>query len=106
MLLQSERGCFRVHLRSSVVKLFAFVAATVSLGAQPAQERIWADRFQATLEEIAREADGVLGIHAIDLTSGRAFGVRDTLVFPQGSAIKIAILLELYRRAEVGDLKL
>lgn len=104
---KSKRSCsFRVHLRSSAVKLFAFVNATVSLGAQPAQERVWAERFQTKLEEIAREADGVLGIHAIDLVSGRAFGVRDTLVFPQGSAIKIAILLELYRRAEVGDLKL
>jgi beta-lactamase class A len=99
-------GSFRVHLRSFAVKLFAFATATASLGAQPAQERAWAERFQTKLEEIAREADGVLGIHAIDLVSGRAFGVRDTLVFPQGSAIKIAILLELYRRAEVGDLKL
>lgn len=104
---KSKRSCsFRVHLRSSAVKLFAFFTATVSLGAQPAQERVWAERFQTELEEIAREADGVLGIHAIDLTSGRTFGVRDTLIFPQGSAIKIAILLELYRRAESGDLRL
>lgn len=104
--MQSNECSFRVHRRSSAVKLLLFVAATASLGAQPAQERIWAERFQSTLEEIARAADGVLGIHAIDLVSGRTFGVRDTLVFPQGSAIKIAILLELYRRAEVGDLRL
>ena len=96
--------------RLSALTLFSFALATLanaaSLGAQAAQERVWAERFQTTLEQIARDADGVLGIHAIDLVSGRTFAVRDTLVFPQGSAIKIAILLELYRRAETGDLKL
>ncbi|HEY7569494.1 MAG TPA: hypothetical protein VH762_18065, partial [Gemmatimonadaceae bacterium] len=62
------------------------LVSSASLGAQPAQERVWAEKFQATLEQIAREADGVLGIHAIDLVSGKTFGVRDTLIFPQGSA--------------------
>jgi beta-lactamase class A len=94
----------RLKIKSeSALLMFAL---TSSLGAQPAHDRVWAERFQTTLETIAREADGVLGIHAIDLVSGRAFGVRDTLVFPQGSAIKIAILLELYRRSDMGDLKL
>ncbi len=82
------------------------LGAAYSLGAQPAHERAWADRFQANLETLAREVDGVLGVHVIDLTSGRTFGVGDTLVFPQGSAIKVAILLELYRRAEKGELRL
>ena len=39
-------------------------------------------------------------MHVVDLTDGTRFTFRDDLVFPQASAIKIPILLELYRRAE------
>lgn len=95
-----------MRLSAASLALCCSLGAAHSLGAQPAHERAWADRFQATLETLAREVDGVLGVHVIDLTSGRTFGVRDTLVFPQGSAIKVAILLELYRRAEKGELRL
>lgn len=86
--------------------LIALLLPFSSLGAQPAHERAWAERFQVTLTRMADEVDGVLGVYAIDLTSGHTFGVRDTLVFPQGSAIKVAILVELYRRADSGDLRL
>ena len=36
----------------------------------------------------------------LDLSTGERFAVRDDLVFPQASAIKVPILLELFRRAE------
>jgi beta-lactamase class A len=75
-----------------------------SLGAQTAHQDILARHFQQTLERIASSTNGVVGISSIDLTDGRTFGVNDTLVFPQGSAIKIAILVELFRRFETGDL--
>ncbi len=57
-------------------------------------------KFQAGLEEIARGYEGIAGIHVVDLTTGERFTVDDHLVFPQASAIKITILLELFRRAE------
>jgi len=59
-------------------------------------------KFQAGLQEIAQSYEGVAGIHVVDLTTGERFTVDDHLVFPQASAIKIPILLELFRRAE-GD---
>jgi beta-lactamase class A len=37
---------------------------------------------------------------------GQRFGVYDTFVFSQGSAIKIPILFELFRRADAGGLRL
>lgn len=55
---------------------------------------------------MAGSAPGVLGIGVVDLTNGQRFGVNDALVFPQGSAIKIPILIELFRRADRGELGL
>lgn len=63
-------------------------------------------KFREQLSTIARTADGVVGISVIDLASGERFGVNDSLVFPQGSAIKIPILIELFRQAETGTVSL
>lgn len=57
-------------------------------------------KLQAELEGIVDGYEGVAGAHLVDLTSGDRFRVNDDLVFPQASAIKIPILLELFRRAE------
>jgi beta-lactamase class A len=70
------------------------------LAAQPPHEAIIKQKFQAELESLAEAFDGVAGLHLVDLTSGDRFDVRGDLVFPQASAIKIVILLELFRRAE------
>ena len=83
-----------------------FVAALLlvlvpPLQAQEPHLQILRDRFQAELEQIADGFDGVAGLHILDLTDGQRFDVRGGLVFPQASAIKVAILLELFRRAEV-----
>ena len=42
----------------------------------------------------------------VDLTSGERWAVNDTLVLAQGSAIKIPLLIELFRRADHGELTL
>jgi beta-lactamase class A len=74
--------------------------------AQPAHREQLAAKLQSDLQRLATAAPGVVGISVVDLSSGQRFGVNDGLVFPQGSAIKIPILIELYRRADVGELKL
>jgi len=63
-------------------------------------------KFRERLVEIARTTDGVVGIQVIDLRTGERFGVNDTLTFPQGSAIKIPILIELFRQVSAGTLSL
>src|SRR5690606_30616271 len=45
---------------------------------------------------------GVVGVTTIDLKTGRSVGINDSLIFPQGSAIKIPLLIELYRQVESG----
>lgn len=52
------------------------------------------------LTRIADSFDGVLGVQVVDLTDSSRIGVNENLVFPQGSAIKIPILIELFRRAD------
>ena len=74
--------------------------------AQPAHRDQLATKFRTELQRIATAASGVVGISVIDLSSGQRFDVNESLIFPQGSAIKIPILIELFRRADRGELKL
>jgi len=73
---------------------------------QPPHRQQLADKLQKDLQRIADNAPGVVGLAVVDVTSGQRFGVNDRLVFPQGSAIKIPILIELYRRVDQGELRL
>lgn len=94
---------------------FLIAATTVALlagsgappiAAQAPHIEILGERLRTALSEAARSAPGVLGAQVIDIRTGKRFGVNDTLVFPQGSAIKVAILVELFRREEAGELRL
>lgn len=89
--------------------LFALMIPALAASTAPAQPALraqLAQKFQAELARIAGEGDGAVGIAVVDLTSGERFGVNEGLVFAQGSAIKIPILIELYRRADANDLDL
>jgi beta-lactamase class A len=89
--------------------LFALVIPALAASSSPAQPALraqHAQKFNEELQRIAAEAEGVVGITVVDVTSGERFGVNDSQVFAQGSAIKIPILIELYRRADAGDLRL
>jgi beta-lactamase class A len=82
------------------------VAAASALGAQPAQRAILATKLRTELHRIADETKGVVGAQVIDLATGERIGVNDTLTFPQGSAIKIPLLIELYHQDDAGTLRL
>lgn len=70
------------------------------LNSQEAHRAILRDQLRADLEAIADDFDGVLGAQIVDLTDSTTASVNHRLVFPQGSAIKVAILIELFRQAE------
>ena len=72
----------------------------------PAHRDQLATKFRTDLQRLATAAPGVVGISVIDLSSRQRFDVNESLIFPQGSAIKIPILIELFRRADRGELKL
>ena len=100
--------------RLSYLRLSAFICvcvfATANAAAQaPVPNERAGDlraKTQKQLEEIVARFDGVMGLAAKDLTSGEAFTVNPDMVFPQASSIKIPVLIELYRQAQAGKLKL
>ena len=65
-----------------------------------------ARKFRRQLARIASDVDGVLTLAVLDLTTGARFTVNDTVSMPQGSAIKIPILIELFRQADAGIVQL
>lgn len=69
-----------------------------------------ADRLETkTLALIAKadaELDGVLGVTAIDLTTGRTLAYHADTVFPTASTIKIPVMIQLYRAVRAGEVKL
>ncbi|HEX9580718.1 MAG TPA: serine hydrolase [Gemmatimonadales bacterium] len=89
----------RPFWRLALAALTAF-SAIPAHAAQDTLRTILTSRFRAELETIGADFNGVFGAQAIDLTDGTAIGVNTGLVLPQGSAIKVAILLELFRRAD------
>ena len=95
------------HATVAIVSLVLVSAPAVrTLGAQPAHRAMLAEKLRADLRRIADETRGVVGAQVIDLSTGDRIGVNDTLTFPQGSAIKIPLLIELYRQDGAGQLKL
>lgn len=84
--------------------LAAMLAPANQAGAQATHERILEEQLRTRLRNIADTTHGVLGVTLIDLKSGHSIGLSDSLVFPQGSAIKIPILVELYRQVSEGRL--
>ncbi|MBE0633408.1 serine hydrolase [Candidatus Bathyarchaeota archaeon] len=63
------------------------------------------DKTQAILENLAFEADGVVGFHAFDPDNPEdEFDVFADEVFPTASIIKVPVLLEFYRQAADGIL--
>ncbi len=75
-------------------------AGAAGSGSPPDTRELLRDRFQGELGRLAEGFGGVSGIHVVDLASGERFDVLGDGVFPQASAIKIPILLELFRQAE------
>jgi beta-lactamase class A len=70
------------------------------LQAQQEHRAILKDKLRADLETIADDFDGVFGAQVVDLTDSSTVGVNERMVFPQGSAIKVPVLIELFRQAE------
>jgi beta-lactamase class A len=97
--------------QAGVMALVVAIAAVAMLQAQapgaplPARTQL-AAKLQTELGRLAAAAPGVVGVGVVDLTSGERWSVNESLVFAQGSAIKIPLLIELFRRADAKELAL
>ena len=73
-----------------------------------AQGENWAvvrAKTEAQLQEILSGTRGAMGLTVMDLTNGKRFDINENFLFPQGSAIKIPILMEVYKQAAEGKFK-
>jgi beta-lactamase class A len=90
----------------------AFILVVLGASASPAaptESRFPAvldAKFQAAVREVEAGLDGVLGLALKDLKTGKTFLLNEREVFPQASSIKIAILLEAFKQAEEGRIRL
>jgi beta-lactamase class A len=82
------------------------VAGLAVVRAQPPAQVQLAAKLQTELERLSASAPGVVGVGVVDLSSGERWSVNEALVFAQGSAIKIPLLIELFRRADAGEVTL
>jgi beta-lactamase class A len=82
------------------------LAMTSNAFAQPADLKALHEKTDARLRDIVGKTRGVMGFSALDLSTGESFGINDDVVFPQASAIKVAILMEVYKQAGEGKFKL
>ena len=87
--------------------MLAALILCASLRAETAAQRLLEDKLlYGKVEAAAHAIHGVLGVAAIDLTSGRVFVFNGEAEFPTASTIKIPIMVELFRQAEAGSLRL
>src|SRR5437899_12013292 len=84
---------------------FILLLAT-SFAQTPNKQQVLWQKLEASMAEVERNLDGVLGVAIEDLTTGQKYVLHAYEVFPQAIAIKIAVLSELYHQAQQGKLKL
>lgn len=93
-----------------MLKVLAVVIVLSQVLASPAGEQQKRAELRAKTEKqlqtIAERLDGVMGYLALDLESGEKFERLSGEIFPLASTIKLAILYELFKQAEDGQLKL
>jgi beta-lactamase class A len=79
---------------------FLLLAGTASAGAQTSPPAELRAKFEKRVQEISSRVDGVVGYSIVDLTSGERIAHLDGATFPTASAIKLAIVYELFKQAE------
>jgi beta-lactamase class A len=89
-------------MRSFLPALLAALVLIAPERARPqaAHREILRAKLEREFRQIADSFGGVMGIQFVDLTDGTRVGINEQMVFPQGSSIKVPILVELFRQAQ------
>lgn len=88
------------------MRLIALLLSALPLFAQPTVEQYWERKLMKEVGDYAEKLDGVAGIAAIDLTTGRALCFQCEAQFPTASSIKIPILIGMFRAMRNGEFKI
>jgi beta-lactamase class A len=92
---------------SLVLMLLLGLGAAFQAFAQTPGEYILKKKTQSRLQKIIKHTDAVTGLVSVDLTTGKtSFAFHPDLSFPQASAIKIPLLMTLFKQAKNGKFSL
>ncbi|HNS05577.1 MAG TPA: class A beta-lactamase-related serine hydrolase [Candidatus Saccharicenans sp.] len=100
-------NCFK-NRKAAFIILVALLMISISADLLSADNKanLLEKRLIGEIKSIDDQLDGLLGLAIKDLSTGRTIFVNENEVFPQASSIKIAVLLEVFKQAEEGQLKL
>jgi beta-lactamase class A len=89
-------------------KLFVAVILTAfSASAEaPSAIEFLQQKTLARIQALNDSIDGVLGVYAIDLTTGQTLSYHGDTVFPTASTIKIPILIQMFKASRAGQFKM
>lgn len=79
--------------------IIGFCVLQLSAFAQLSARDLLRQKTEKDLQKIIDSSPSLTGLMAVDLTSGESIGINADLVFAQASAIKIPILMEVYKQA-------
>lgn len=79
--------------------IIGFCVLQYSAFAQSSARDMLRQKTEKDLQEIVEASPSLIGLMAVDLSSGESIGINEKLVFAQASAIKIPILMEVYKQA-------
>jgi len=88
-----------------LVRISFFLACSLAC-AQSTVGDLLEQKLAEKIRKLDDSLDGVLGVAAIDLASGRTISYNGSVTFPQASSIKIPILIQVYRAARAGEIRL
>ncbi len=86
--------------------IFSLIAICSFAFSQPENLEILHRKTFEKIKFIADTSNGVIGVAVKNLETGETFLINENLVFPQGSAIKIPVLIEVLKQANEGKFKL
>lgn len=90
-------------MRRAILLITAITSLALS---QPENLDILHRKTFEKIKFIADTSNGVIGVAVKNLETGEMFLINENLLFPQGSAIKIPILIEVIKQASEGKFKL
>lgn len=76
------------------------------IAAQETTGEILKNKLETEIHKLVQNSSAITGFMAVDLISGEKVSINSNLSFPQASAIKIPILMEVFKQAMEGRFSL
>lgn len=83
----------------SPLLIIGFCVVHLNVFAQLSARDILKQKTEKDLQSIIATSPSLTGMMAVDLSSGESMSINENIIFTQASAIKIPILMEVYKQA-------